>query len=144
VSLPKKSASRTTSSGLREYNWALHDLPVLQRNDGTSTQYFVRSSQMRTPITSKLLASFRRRAGRWSNFNDYKTWRSEVWEVRIEAEVLTCTCPTFAKHRLCKHALGMKIRRKEVQVPPEAKNVPLGQKRKRGRPSKAKKALLLQ
>ncbi|KAK7573476.1 hypothetical protein V9T40_010667 [Parthenolecanium corni] len=36
----------------------------------------------------------------------------------------------------------MLIRRKDVQVPPDAKTVPLGQKRKRGRPSKATRALL--
>jgi len=37
----------------------------------------------------------------------------------------------------------MQIRRKGVMVPIEAKNIPLGQKRKRGRPSKAEKAFLI-
>ena len=38
----------------------------------------------------------------------------------------------------------VQIRLKLLDVPPEAKNVPLGRKRKRGRPSIAKRALLVQ
>ena len=55
-----------------------------------------------------------------------------------------CLCPFFVKHTHCKHALGMQIRRKDINVPREAKLIPLGQKRKRGRPAKARKALLVQ
>ncbi|KAK7602437.1 hypothetical protein V9T40_008026 [Parthenolecanium corni] len=40
--------------------------------------------------------------------------------------------------------VGMLIRHKDVQVPPDAKTAPLGQKRKQGRPSKATKTLLVQ
>ena len=38
----------------------------------------------------------------------------------------------------------MSIRLKYCKPPPESKSVEIGTKRKRGRPSKAKKALLLQ
>ena len=56
----------------------------------------------------------------------------------------TCTCPSFFKNYICKHIIGISIRLKYCKVPPEAKNVKIGTKRKRGRPSKARKALLIQ
>ena len=55
-----------------------------------------------------------------------------------------CTCPQFFKRGVCKHIIGISIRLGLTQAPLEAKSVPLGQKRKRGRPSKAKPALVRQ
>ena len=55
-----------------------------------------------------------------------------------------CNCPTFVKRGQCKHSVGMQIERGEVTVPLEAQSVPLGQKRKRGRPEKAMGALVRQ
>ena len=125
------------------YQWAARNVPVLQRDEGTITWYYVTSSRMGEPITARLLKKFQRREDRWANFDDFKSWRTEVWTIVVSSASVTCTCPFFIKKRQCKHALGIKIRRKEVAVPPEAKSVPLGQRRKRGRPSKAKQALLV-
>lgn len=55
----------------------------------------------------------------------------------------TCTCPSFYKKFICKHLVGMAMRYKLVEPPLAAKTVPLGQKRKRGRPRKAKHALIV-
>lgn len=55
-----------------------------------------------------------------------------------------CTCPVFLKNYMCKHLLGVAIRFKYIHPPLEAKNLEIGKKRKRGRPSKAKKALIVQ
>jgi len=52
-------------------------------------------------------------------------------------------CPYYFKNFLCKHLIGLAIRLKAVALPVEAKNIPIGLKRKRGRPAKAKKALLI-
>ncbi len=52
-------------------------------------------------------------------------------------------CPAFFKKFMCKHVVGMAIRLNYCKPPPAAKNVPTGEKRHRGRPSKAKKALLI-
>ena len=49
----------------------------------------------------------------------------------------TCTCPVYYKQFICKHIIGIAIILKLVKCPPQAKNVPLGQKRKRGRPCNA-------
>ena len=47
---------------------------------------------------------------------------------------------------MCKHLIGISARCKldGCQIPLKAKQVPLGQKRKKGAPSKAKKALIAQ
>ena len=55
-----------------------------------------------------------------------------------------CNCPAFFKNYICKHVVGMAIRLKYCKPPPAAKTVPIGEKRKRGRPAKAKPALLVQ
>ena len=52
--------------------------------------------------------------------------------------------PQFFKRVVCKHIIGVSIRLGLTQAPLEAKSVPLGQKRKRGRPSKEKPALVRQ
>ena len=48
------------------------------------------------------------------------------------------------KYYICKHIIGLAARYKLCSIPLEAKNIPLGQKRKRGRVAKAKKALIVQ
>lgn len=55
-----------------------------------------------------------------------------------------CTCRDFMKEFICLHIVGMAIRLKLIKPPAEAKNIAIGSKRKPGRPSKAKKALVLQ
>jgi hypothetical protein len=55
-----------------------------------------------------------------------------------------CNCPAFLKNYICKDVVGMGIRLKQCKPPAAAKSVPIGQKRKRDRPAKAKKALLVQ
>ena len=125
------------------YHWALESRTVLQRSlpDG-SIEYFTASSTMKTPLTTKLLRKFNAVRGKWSSFEEYRKYNYGVWVVATNPR--RCSCPYFLKYMNCKHSLGMQIREKEVLVPPEARSVPLGQKRKRGRPSKAKRALLTQ
>ena len=47
-----------------------------------------------------------------------------------------CTCLVGIKQGHCKHTLGMAIVKGEADCPKEAKTVPIGRKRKQGRPSK--------
>ena len=63
----------------------------------------------------------------------------------IEENVFEATsCYKSLKNHLCKHILGLVIRLGYAEPPPAAKAIPLGQKSKRGRPSKAKIALIKQ
>ena len=86
---------------------------------------------------------------RFNLFNRYKSVYFKIWCVCLSNNVAewrqgTCTCPSFLKNYICKHIIGLSIRLKYCKAPPEAKNVAIGAKRKRGRPSKAKKALIKQ
>ena len=137
--------SRTVSLKLwtEAFQWAAQKTPVLERHHQNCVQYFAASSKLQTPITEKLQKEYERQQGKWKTFDSYSTWRTKIWKIEVFPDHVTCTCPFFTKKNQCKHSVGMRIRRKEVDVPQEAKTVPLGQKRKRGRPSKAKKALLI-
>ncbi len=83
----------------------------------------------------------------WKRFDTYVISRNSVWKVDLnttEWKKSSCTCPSFFKTYICKHICGIAIIQNLFLLPPEAKNIPIGEKRKRGRPSKAKKALIAQ
>ena len=71
----------------------------------------------------------------------FSIWRMEEGTNWMNAKF---NCPAFLKDYICKHVVGMGIRLKQCIPPAAAKSVPIGAKRKRGRPARAKKALLVQ
>lgn len=86
----------------------------------------------------------------WKSFNDYRKSLLRV-HVKFEYPVTsenwmfaTCDCREGFKLFICQHIIGIALRLKVATAPPEAKNIPIGQKRKRGRPAKAKPALVFQ
>lgn len=82
-----------------------------------------------------------------STFKELHEYSQGIWVIVILPHSVFeshCSYPIFLKESFCKHMLGILIRLKLVDVPAEAKNVPLGRKRKRGCPSKAVRALLVQ
>ena len=85
-------------------------------------------------------------AASWSTFDEYTASRKAVWTLVnvTEGNGFTCNCPVFMKKNICKHSLGLEIHLKIADAPALAKTVPLGQRRKRGRPKQAKPALLRQ
>lgn len=81
------------------------------------------------------------------DFETYKRlflkWRTTI----VKENVLlnsTCNCPAFGTEYICKHIAGLAIRMRLVTPPPEAKTIPIGEKRKPGRPAKTKPALMIQ
>ena len=84
---------------------------------------------------------------KWNTFKELKNCNYSIWIVTIifdNLQTSTCTCPTFFKQFSCKQVLGMQICLKLVDVPPQVESVPFGQKRKRGCPALATKALIIQ
>lgn len=57
--------------------------------------------------------------------------------VERDGTKFTCSCPTGAKKAWCKHSVLVAVRQKVVEYPPDAREVVIGQKPKRGRPKKA-------
>jgi len=56
-------------------------------------------------------------------------------------EHLECNYVDFRKNYKSKHSLGIALLQKKVDCPQEAKNVPIGERRQRGRPKKIVKHL---
>ena len=87
----------------------------------------------------------------WNTFDQFKKRASSIWIVTLpNNEDMSerwkegkCTCPYFLKKYMCKHLVGLAIRLKYVRPPAAAKDIPIGHKRKRGRPKNASKALII-
>jgi hypothetical protein len=84
----------------------------------------------------------------WKSFEDYRKATTEVWKITEldpnDALSAVCTCKQGMKEYYCKHSLGIAIRLGFVEVPAAAKDIPPGEKRKRGHPKQARKALIRQ
>ncbi|KAK7096618.1 hypothetical protein V1264_005894 [Littorina saxatilis] len=75
----------------------------------------------------------------------YATCRRSVWKITIdENNQFFCNCPEFLKCYVCHHSMGMEIRLEVTNPPAQAKTIPIGQKRKRGRPKLSRPALIRQ
>ena len=68
--------------------------------------------------------------------------RESVWILTTDGITEVCTCPMFLKKGACKHSLGVKVILGQVEVPPHATSVPLGQKKKCSRPKKVGATLM--
>lgn len=83
----------------------------------------------------------------WKTFEEFRTQHFSSYEVLMPINTDTwaddgsCTYPQFFLKKMCKH-LGLAIRLDLTTVPEAARNLPIGQKRKRGRPQLSKKALI--
>lgn len=87
----------------------------------------------------------------WNSFDEFKILNFACHDVTFPMPYTKdnwregkCTCSTFLKTFICEHVVGISLRMKFATAPDEAKSIPLGQKRKRGRPALAKAALVLQ
>jgi len=130
------------------YQWAKSNKVVRSQVNGDSIQYYCPVGQ-ENEVTEDQIQTVKEM--RWNTFEQFKKRASIVWIVDIPNDGDTaekwkggkCTCPCYLKQFICKHLIGLAIRLKYVKPPPAAKLVPIGQKRKRGRPKKATKALLV-
>lgn len=85
----------------------------------------------------------------WKDLNEFKFYYTSYWTVtRAKDETkwlrAICSCPVYQKQFVCKHCVGIAERMAEVKLPEDAKNMPIETKRKRGRPTKAKTAYVVQ
>lgn len=131
------------------YQWAMLNLKVLQTETDSEIICYMCSTQAERSVTKKILKDFKEEEKNlnYRSFDDFTDVKKKVWETTIKkSNVLhsTCTCPAYLKRLTCKHIVGMCIRLQLVNVPDSAKNIPLGQKRKRGRPGRARRALVVQ
>lgn len=124
------------------YKWVKMDKPIKRNVDKNGLISYKFSASENKPIKDWNILT------KWKTFDEFKGRFCLGWQTYIQDADSwingSCSCPMFFKTYICKHMVGMAIRLKFVKPPLEAKALPLNQKRKRGRPSKAKKALLVQ
>lgn len=130
------------------YQWATSDKQVLTRTKTGRTNYYIQPVGG-AHITSADIVQFdrQRRTLSWRTFETYTASQHKLLLVEMPTgdwEASTCSCSNFQKEYICEHTLGLAVKLKLFHVTPEAKNVPIGEKRKRGRPALAKRALLTQ
>jgi hypothetical protein len=140
ASQPDISLQLWTSS----YQWAKENKEVTGSDHEGKKIYFVPANGKKKVYETEIRKF---KSNKYSSFNQFKNHFNQ-WKLESsnpsDWKSFNCTCPAFSKNFICKHVVGMGIRLKLCKPPSIAKNIPLGQKRKRGRPSKAKKALLIQ
>lgn len=99
-------------------------------------------------IPAKVLLEVPTFVEKWTTFEEFRSQHFSSYEVLMPintdkwADDGSCTCPQFFKKRMCKHLVGLAIRLDLTTVPQAARNLPISQKRKRGRPQLSKKALI--
>ncbi|XP_077298239.1 uncharacterized protein LOC143919681 [Arctopsyche grandis] len=124
------------------YQWARLNKKIKTVCDGAKKIYLIPGGEY-NEISQNLLEE------REDNFDEYLKNKGSYYTLTLPIdndkwEDGECTCPMFLKNYMCKHLLGIAIRLKFVRPPPEAKNLEIGMKRKRGRPSRTKKTLIVQ
>jgi hypothetical protein len=122
------------------YDWANQKKSISSKSHGQNIYYVV-------PAKDALALS--EAVGSWETFDEFKEEAFKLWTVilpknRTEWMKGECNCPAFFKKFICKHVVGLAIRLKATVPPIEAKNDPFTVKGKRGRPTKSKKALVIQ
>ena len=134
----------------KAYNWCNQNLQLKRRTLCASTKvlYFVPAAGTK-PLKEAEINSFLRLTTQltWKSFDTYRACLIRLWLIEFNPsnwELSTCNCPRFKKEYICKHAMGIAIINKLYNVQAEAKAIPLGEKRKRGRPTGVKKALLVE
>jgi hypothetical protein len=140
--------SRTLADWTAAYQWALSNAKNIVKTYAGVRYFVFLSRACNVTLTAN-------RATRIVNFHVLRREFEDMEDVRLYmqyARVLEddaaggykCSCIDFKKEYKCTHSLGALIRERRVPVPLEAKDIPVGQKRRRGRVSMARPALVRQ
>ena len=77
-----------------------------------------------------------------NSFKEYKDIRTSCWLLEERDNDFFCDCPIGMKGKLCKHTIGMRYVTGKLEATSQVRSVPLGQKRKRGRPKRLPNCLI--
>ncbi|CAF3862535.1 unnamed protein product [Rotaria sp. Silwood1] len=144
---PKQFATEPTITlqlWTSSYQWAKSNKKINCISNDSTKIYYIPARQLQS-FTQTDLNRYKKQ--KFTTFNQFQK-SFDIWCVEMQDnshwKTSICNCPAFLKNYICKHVVGMSIRLKYCKPPPAAKTVPIGQKRRRGRPAKAKPALLVQ
>lgn len=133
---------RTLKMWTTAFQWATSPAESLK----TGNTIFVGSSTLEKELKTAIRETEEKvESSSWADFEEYATCRRSVWKITIdENNQFFCNCPEFLKCYVCHHSMGMEIRLEVTNPPAQAKTIPIGQKRKRGRPKLSRPALIRQ
>lgn len=136
-----EAPDRTLKMWTTAYQWATSRAESLK----TGNTIFVGSSTLDKDLKTAIRETEEKaESSSWADFDDYATCRRSVYKITIDENKFFCNCSEFLKCYVCHHSMGMEIRLKVTIPPAQAKNIPIGQKRKRGRPKLSRPALIRQ
>lgn len=154
-----KQWSTEYSSGLNILNFGAPNIELEQWTNGYN---FARSNTRVNSIRSDRQVVYTIPVGNstiddsfnvsaWKKFEDYRVKAFEFVHTSFDHPITAdnwmfgeCDCANGFKLFVCEHMIGIALRLKMAEAPAAAKTIPIGQKRKRGRPAKAKPALEFQ
>lgn len=125
------------------YAWAKLNVPMKVTECDSEVAYKIPADPAKPDMIDRNLD--------WNTFDEFKKNNFACHHVKFARPYTEqnwlegkCSCKDYFKNFICEHIVGVSLRMKYVQAPDEAKNIPLGQKRKRGRIALAKASLVLQ
>lgn len=127
------------------YNWAKLDVKMQVDETQSLVSYKIPADPNRTDV-EQMNSDID-----WTTFKQFKEecflFYTAIFPVLLAKENWikgSCDCYQYFKLYMCVHILGIALRMRYVSAPDEAKTIPIGRKRKRGRPALAKPALVWQ
>ena len=69
-------------------------------------------------------------------FDEYVKMRCSCWIIEQKDDDFYCDCPVGMKGKMCKHTVGLMYRTGLLEESSDVRSVPLGKKRRKGRPKK--------
>lgn len=127
--------------------WTETNLGMISINENiTTSRHFILSTKSpESEITPTLRNKYlRMESDDLDNFIALMTSMYVVEFKHTQWKMSTCTCAFWSKHGVCKHVIGIAIIYKETQLPPEANNEKLRQRKKHTHRRLAEKALQAQ
>lgn len=128
------------------YQWNQLKKEIKKVDLGNQRYYCTLSSDKPQELTTQDYIDFITKDS-WDSYDDFKTHSKQIRYMTLNAEcweLSTCSCFKWSKDYVCKHMLSLCYRKKCFDYPIEAKNVMIGENRKRGRPKKTASALTFQ
>jgi hypothetical protein len=124
------------------YNFLISKDSVLQKNGDD----FILTKQDKSKFIKKKFIYGNYSSFKYIDFNTAVAYMNvkKVSLNRVEWTESKCTCGFFQKNYICYHVIAVATHQELTDIPIRFKNVPLTQKKKPGRPPKAKKALVKQ
>lgn len=134
----------------KAYHWSLISRPVISTKIDNKRYFFIQSSSYTgqsfdSSICKNFFKSIKNLS--WTSFDGYYSSFNSIYFIDFDNDdwkKSRCSCPFWSKNFICKHVVGISERLNLYEFPLNVKVIPIGQKRKRGRPKNTLECLELQ